>query len=122
MSLTNFEENFCGGEFWNDNITWNTDNPDFTPCFHKTILSWTPSLIFLVFVINESRKYRKSSNRNIPWNFWFLLKFLLTCMLIVLAITELVFTIIIDKDDNALTEIHPVDYTTVVVFILTYVG
>jgi hypothetical protein len=28
---SSFEKDFCGGEFWNSNKTWNTDSPDFTP-------------------------------------------------------------------------------------------
>ena len=25
----------CSGPIWDLNLTWYTDNPDFTPCFHK---------------------------------------------------------------------------------------
>jgi ATP-binding cassette subfamily C (CFTR/MRP) protein 1 len=43
-------ETFCGGPVWNSSLTWNTTDPDFTPCFHKTVLSWTPSLFLLALV------------------------------------------------------------------------
>ena len=122
QNLTSFEEKFCGGEFWNEDKTWNTDSPDFTPCFQKTVLSWGPSVIFAFFALFEARRYRKSLNRNIPWTFLMLAKILLTGMLIVLALTELGFTIYTDQDDNDLTEIYPVDYVTNVVFCLTYLG
>ncbi|XP_069503213.1 multidrug resistance-associated protein 1-like isoform X2 [Ambystoma mexicanum] len=36
----------CGlnnsGKIWDLNLTWYTDNPDFTPCFHNSILYWIP--------------------------------------------------------------------------------
>lgn len=122
IDMSAFEDKFCGGKFWDENVTWYTEWPDFTPCFHKTILQWTPSLIFIVFGLNEGRKYPKSLNREIPWNFLNLAKVLLTTLLLLLSIIEIVFTIITDNDDNDLTNIWPVDYVTNVVFLLTYLG
>ena len=29
---------YCVADVWNANLTWNSEDPDFTPCFHKTIL------------------------------------------------------------------------------------
>ena len=28
---------FCEGNFWDLALTWETDDPDFTPCFHQTV-------------------------------------------------------------------------------------
>lgn len=40
-----FDE-FCGpdtsGLFWDWNRTWSSTNPDFSPCFHSTVLLWLP--------------------------------------------------------------------------------
>lgn len=33
---------FCAGPLWDVNLTWNTADPDFTPCFHKTIFVYIP--------------------------------------------------------------------------------
>ena len=120
---SSFEENFCGGEFWNENVTWNTDHPDLTPCFHKTVLAWTPSLILFLISLFEVRKYSKQPNRDIPWNIYNVIKTLLTVCLVVLACTELVFMIVIgtaEKEVDDLVKIYPVDYVTNVVYILTY--
>ncbi|KAG8432959.1 hypothetical protein GDO86_017285 [Hymenochirus boettgeri] len=35
-------------KFWDINQTWHTDNPDFSQCFHNSILNWIPS--FYLFV------------------------------------------------------------------------
>ena len=42
-------------------------------------------------------------------------------MLILLAVTEFIFTILTDYDDKELTNIYPVDYITNWVYILTYI-
>lgn len=112
---------FCGSDFWNEDITWNTDSPDFTPCFHKTVLAWSPTLILAVLGLNEIRQYKRSPNRKIPWTFLNLAKVLLTAMLVLLAVTEFIFTIVTDYDDKELTNIYPVDYITNWVYILTYI-
>jgi hypothetical protein len=31
-------EGFCRGEFWNRTTIWDTEDPDFTPCFQHTVL------------------------------------------------------------------------------------
>ena len=31
------EGGFCDGKFWDLSLTWNTEDPDFTPCFHQTV-------------------------------------------------------------------------------------
>ena len=113
---SSFEKKFCGGEFWNVNQTWNNENPDFTDCFHKTILAWCPSLILAIFSINEFRLFKKSEKRSIPWNFYNLTKSLLTGLLIILAIVGIAFTGVTDGDIG----VHPVDYFTNILYLLTY--
>ena len=41
---------YCVADVWNANLTWNSEDPDFTPCFHKTILgeSGMPHKDFLI--------------------------------------------------------------------------
>ena len=31
------EGGFCEGKFWDLSLTWQTDDPDFTACFHQTV-------------------------------------------------------------------------------------
>ncbi|XP_048733200.2 multidrug resistance-associated protein 1-like [Ostrea edulis] len=44
-------ERFCsvGEKLWDINVTWNTATPDFTPCFQRTVLSWTPIAFLVLF-------------------------------------------------------------------------
>ena len=46
----NEEWNFCTDEFLDLNLTWNTDSPDFTLCFHSTALTYLPCIYLWVFL------------------------------------------------------------------------
>lgn len=114
---------FCGSDFWNINVTWDTGidgTPDFTPCFTKSIISWFPTLVLFLATLNELPKYFKSENRDIPWNFLNLTKTGLTALLVILTIIEFGFTIATDKDDIELTNIYSVDYLNITILMLTY--
>ena len=116
-----FEEDFCGGYFWDQNVTWYTEDPDFTPCFHKTVLAWTPTVIFVFFAAFEVRKHLQSDRRRTPWNFYYVSSLLVTLCLVGVTIVELVFVGLADNDDDDKTAIFPVDYVTPVVYCVTYV-
>ncbi|XP_072337955.1 multidrug resistance-associated protein 1 isoform X3 [Scyliorhinus torazame] len=68
-------EAFCskGGSdvFWDSNKTWYTDNPDFTHCFHRTILVWIPCIytwicfpFYFLFLRYHDRGYIRMSLLN----------------------------------------------------------
>ena len=50
---------FCPGPFWDVDLTWNTDSPDFTPCFHQTVLVYAPIVVGLVVALIELPSLRK---------------------------------------------------------------
>ena len=39
---------FCDDVLWDLNRTWNTDIPDFTTCFHQTVLTYVPAAFLLL--------------------------------------------------------------------------
>ncbi|KAM5152000.1 multidrug resistance-associated protein 1-like [Mantella aurantiaca] len=54
--------------FWDVNQTWNTNNPDFSWCFHKTILYWIPcfylfisSPFYIIYLKHHGRGYIRMS-------------------------------------------------------------
>ncbi|XP_040212845.1 multidrug resistance-associated protein 1-like isoform X1 [Rana temporaria] len=56
------------GKFWDVNQTWNTNNPDFSWCFHKTVLYWIPcfylfisSPFYVFYLIRHDRGYIRMS-------------------------------------------------------------
>ena len=58
---------FCGTEFWNSNLTWYTESPYFTRCFQSTVLTYLPSLVFVLLSPLDIQSYIKSENREVPW-------------------------------------------------------
>ncbi|XP_027879365.1 multidrug resistance-associated protein 1 isoform X2 [Xiphophorus couchianus] len=68
-------ERFCSADssdpFWDWNSTWNTSNPDLTPCFQNTVLVWVPCFylwmcapIYLLYLHSHDRGYICMSHLN----------------------------------------------------------
>ena len=59
---------FCGDPLWDSNLTWYTEAPDFTACFHSTFLVYVPSIFLgLTLPIQAYRWRYVCKNRLIPW-------------------------------------------------------
>ena len=110
-----FEE-FCGSLFWNESLTWNTTKPYLTPCFHKTVLSWAPTLAILILLPYEIGRLRQSISKKIPWNIYNISKIILTLTCIVTWITHLILLLTNKQDDT----IPDVDYVTSSIFIIGF--
>ena len=93
LNMSHFEENFCGGQFWNYTLVWHSEQPDFTPCFQKTILSWVPLATILLLSLFELPGYfsRNNKNRNIRLNPFNITKLILTFFLIFTNLAELIY-------------------------------
>lgn len=117
---SSFEKDFCGTAFWDENVTWYTETPDFTPCFHKTILAWTPSVFLIIGSIRELGQYYKSENRHIHWNWLNKVKILLIVSLAILSLSEIILAAVVEADEDKLTDIYPVDYVTAIIYFLSY--
>nr|CAD7258793.1 unnamed protein product [Timema shepardi] len=65
------------------NLTWNTTDPDLTPCFQKTVLVWIPCSFLWLFSSLETYYILHSKTKNVPWNWLNISKIALTIALIV---------------------------------------
>ena len=45
---TEDEAKFCATPLWDLDLTWNTEDPDFTRCFHQTVLTYIPLAVLLI--------------------------------------------------------------------------
>jgi ATP-binding cassette subfamily C (CFTR/MRP) protein 1 len=77
---------FCSTPLWDLNQTWYTNNPDFTPCFHKTILQYFPFLLLLLLSPYQFYACYKSRHRGIPISLICSTRVFLTTLLIVLEL------------------------------------
>ncbi|XP_011343424.1 multidrug resistance-associated protein 1 isoform X3 [Ooceraea biroi] len=110
-------DQFCGTKFWDDNITWHTNNPDLTECFQKTILVWVPCIFLWVFSTMEAYYLLNSKRRNVPHTWLFISKQVLTVGLILLSIVDLGVAIHASTDHT----VHSVDYYTPVIKIISFI-
>ncbi|KAM4697381.1 multidrug resistance-associated protein 1-like isoform 2-T2 [Rhinophrynus dorsalis] len=68
-------ETFCSYDgtelFWDANLTWYTENPDFTKCFQNTVLVWIPCIylwfclpIYFIYLRRNDQGYIRMSHLN----------------------------------------------------------
>ncbi|CAH2076223.1 unnamed protein product, partial [Iphiclides podalirius] len=117
MSYNSSLDDFCGSKFWDSNLTWYTDNPEFTPCFEKTVLVWTPCIYLWVAALLDAYYILNSKERNIPWNILNTSKLLITCLLIVLKFVDLGVTVHKSSKEE---EVFNADYYSPIIKILTF--
>ncbi|CAH0389150.1 unnamed protein product [Bemisia tabaci] len=85
---------FCNSPLWDLNVTWNTSDPNFTPCFQATILSWVPCLFLWFFAPFSVRSLMKRQTWTVPWAWLNTAKFLLTLLLVFLSLVDLFYSVI----------------------------
>ncbi len=99
-------------------LTWNTSNPDLTPCFEKTVLVWAPcGFLWLGSILDIYYSYANKS-RQIPRSPLNVAKIIVTLLLIILDVIMLQEAIFPREADY----IYPVDLVSPVVKISTYVS
>ncbi|XP_018568582.1 multidrug resistance-associated protein 1-like [Anoplophora glabripennis] len=109
-------DNFCGSEFWNTNLTWNTNDPDFTKCFQKTVLVWIPCFFLWAFSSFEVYYLIKSKRRDIPWNWLNISKLVVTGILSILCLSDLVNAFQSTNSDN----VYSVDIYSPLIKLFTF--
>ncbi|XP_063285544.1 multidrug resistance-associated protein 1-like [Pelobates fuscus] len=79
--------------FWDVNKTWHTDNPDFSQCFHNSVLFWIPCIylnaclpFYVLYLRNHGQGYIRMSRLNKA-------KTLLSALLTLICYTELFYTL-----------------------------
>ena len=87
----------CATPLWDIDITWWTDDPDFTPCFHQTVLVLAPALYILLLSPLQAYLLCVSQARNIPWCVRNTLRMVATAALIAISLLDLGFTLTSQK-------------------------
>nr|CAD7444835.1 unnamed protein product [Timema bartmani] len=99
------------------NLTWNTTDPDLTPCFQKTVLVWIPCSFLWLFSSLETYYILHSKTKNVPWNWLNISKIILTALLIVLSIADV--GLVASRRSNEF-ETFSVDYYTPIIRMVTF--
>ncbi len=58
---------FCQDPLWDDNVTWYTEEPDFTHCFHSTVLVYVPTVFLWLGLPFEWLSWKSTTGRGVPW-------------------------------------------------------
>ncbi|KAK8748985.1 hypothetical protein OTU49_015624, partial [Cherax quadricarinatus] len=77
-------DQFCNSTFWDLNITWNSNDPDFTLCFEQTVLVWVPCGFLFLFAPLEIFYLRQSMDRLVPWTLLNICKLLLQLIFVLM--------------------------------------
>ncbi|XP_046682849.1 multidrug resistance-associated protein 1-like isoform X3 [Homalodisca vitripennis] len=93
MNHTN-ESRFCDSRFWDLEQTWNTPDPQFSPCFEQTVLVWAPCLFLWVLAPFEAIVIVKSKCRDLPWGFTNTTKLLLNLVLIAISAVTFIMSVV----------------------------
>jgi len=89
---------FCPDDLYNEDIVWNTDNPNFTQCFRETILAACPlAVLFLSLAVKLMVAFCKPGTvwkgKNYQWdgiNLLFFLKLISLVLLMANQISDLI--------------------------------
>ncbi|XP_045495076.1 multidrug resistance-associated protein 1 isoform X1 [Colias croceus] len=119
MSYNSTLDEFCGSKFWDSNLTWYTSNPEFTPCFEKTVLIWIPCGYLWLTALLDTYYILHSKEKNIPWNILNITKLIITILLIVLKFVDLGVTV--HKSSKEEEDVFNADYYCPIVKIFTFV-
>ena len=82
--MTNFS--FCSGPFWDVDLVWNSSQPDFSPCFQSTVLSWLPTILLLLLAPFDI--FKKGPGFPLRLSFLNVSKVVLTVSLVVVVVVE----------------------------------
>ncbi|KAI5710679.1 hypothetical protein M8J75_010653 [Diaphorina citri] len=106
-------DEFCGTKFWDQNLTWNTNEPELTPCFESTVLVWTPCLFLWVFSPLEAYYLVNSKFRDIPWNLLNRSKLFFTLVLLIISLSDTIYGLFIGEG-------YAVTYTSPAIKFVTF--
>ncbi|XP_046388552.1 multidrug resistance-associated protein 1-like [Ischnura elegans] len=110
-------DSFCGSPFWDLNVTWHTENPDVTFCFQKTVLVWAPCALLWLFSPVEFYYAYRSKNKNIPWTWLNVSKYVLKLIIMVVALVDLAHTFDLDMSGE---QVFPADYFAPAIRLFTF--
>ncbi|OWF40077.1 Multidrug resistance-associated protein 1 [Mizuhopecten yessoensis] len=109
---------FCNSPFIDEQQSWNTTDPDFSPCFQKTVILWIPCAFLVLVTPFHIYFLTKSQAPTIPSSCLSILKTVLAVLLAVAAIAD------IGKSVQQFISEEPVptvDFISPLIFCLTMV-
>ncbi|XP_018021111.1 multidrug resistance-associated protein 1-like, partial [Hyalella azteca] len=98
-------------------LTWNTTDPHFTPCFEETVLVWLPCGFLWLFAALELYIIKSSRDKLIPWTFLNISKLVCSAVLLVLELSDLIYQIV--QGSDASTNVYPNYYLVPIILFMS---
>ncbi|KAF4791388.1 hypothetical protein TURU_130717 [Turdus rufiventris] len=109
-------EEFCGSVFWNDSYLSRPD-ADLPVCFQQTVLVWVPLGFFWIFAPWQVLPICKSKAKKSSLTILYIIKQVLTALLVLAAVAELALTSVDDAEQGG---VPAVLYTNPSLYIATW--
>ncbi|XP_047488964.1 multidrug resistance-associated protein 1-like isoform X5 [Penaeus chinensis] len=109
-------DDFCGSKFWDANVTWYTDNPDFTQCFERTVFVWVPCFFLWVFTPMEIFYLKSSPDRLVPWSWVNISKLIGSTLLMTVQCVDFFHAVYRNANEG---EVYGVDYAAPAIIFFT---
>ena len=91
LTETSAKRPFCSDPLWDLNLTWYNENPDFTHCFHSTILVYVPCIILWLGLPVKFYEWKSSNSREIPHTPLTISRFVAHFSLIIVCLLQEIF-------------------------------
>ena len=91
---------FCSDPLWDLNLTWYTDEPDFTRCFQSTVLVYVPCAIVYLGMVIKWHTWKNSKGRDIPWTPTLMGKILFSGILMLICGIQLIMELVYLEEDR----------------------
>ena len=85
------KRDFCADPLWDLNLTWYTEEPDFTHCFHSTVLVYIPCALLWLGLPVKFYEWKSSTSRSIPWTPILLARMFALSLLILDCLAQCIF-------------------------------
>ncbi|XP_065203949.1 multidrug resistance-associated protein 1-like [Planococcus citri] len=108
-------DEFCGSCFWDSEAVWDTDDPDLTLCFEKTVLAWVPCAFLWILSPLEIYHLCHSKTSDILFNVYNVSKLIGILISAVAAFADIVHFVIFHSTN------FPVDFYSPLIKFFTLV-
>ncbi|CAI9724597.1 resistance-associated 1-like isoform X1 [Octopus vulgaris] len=115
MATNTTSREFCSSVLWDYQLSWNTTNPDLTPCFQKTVCQMTPCAFLWLLLPFRCLDIYWNKKKKISMSKIFILKLLGLFVLLTCVVIKLLYNL--SKASHP--DIYPVDIMSSSVLFLT---
>ena len=117
----NSSRTFCSDPLWDLDLTWYTENPDFTHCFQYTILIYVPALVLALFLPFKWKTWQHTKHGHVPWTPIIGARLSLNLVLVVINLLQFIMEIVWLDEMRAISNIIAPIILVITFLLATYI-